>query len=71
MSLKTWETIFFLFNLFGMIPLLLSALNIFREPIQANIFVFIIPLWIGVSGGLVVKKLTAKKTEQEMRKFLK
>ncbi len=71
MTLKTWENIFFLFNLIGIIPILMSAFNIYREPIQANIFVFLIPLWIGIIGGFVVKKLTAKKNEQEMREFLK
>lgn len=66
--LKTFENIFFLMVLFGIIPSILTAFDIFRQQFQEYKFVFLIPLWIGVFGSAIVKRYKMKKLEQEMRK---
>ena len=69
MNTKVLSMIFFLCNLFGIVPICLAAFNIYREQIQEHMFFFIIPLWIGVVGSFMLPKYESWKTEREMRQM--
>ena len=71
MNVKALTTLFFLFNLFGLIPIILAACNIYKEPIQNNMSLFTILLAIGVVGTFVMRKVETKITEREMKNFNK
>lgn len=71
MKSKIFSTIFFMMQLFGIIALILDAFNIFKEPIQVNIYIISTFLGIGLIGSFVSKKYEVKKTEQEMKNFHK
>lgn len=67
MNVKALTMLFFLLNLFGLIPIILAACNIYKEPIQENMLLFTIPLAIGVVGTFVMRKVETKITESEMK----
>ena len=69
MMTKTLRVIFFLCNLFGMLPIVLAAFNINKAFVQAHIYFFIIPLGIGVIGSFLLPKYESWKNEREMRQM--
>lgn len=69
MMTKWLSTIFFLCNLFGIVAILMAALNIYSDFIQAHIYFFLVPLWIGVIGSFLLPKYESWKNEREMRQM--
>lgn len=66
--LKTLDNIFFVMSLFGIIPLVLAAFDVYRQQVQDYKIVFLFSLYIGVIGSFILKKYKTKKYEQLMRK---
>lgn len=66
--LKKLDNILFLMLLFGIIPIILAAFDIYRQQYQEYKFVFLFSLWIGVIGTTVLKRYKMKKLEQQMKK---
>lgn len=56
-----WGLVFF-----GGTAITMSLLNIQRDFIQANIFYFMVPFWIGVFGTRFIDYKENKRTEREM-----
>jgi len=69
MNTKLLNVIFFLCNLFGIVPICLAAFNIYRDQIQEHMLIFLVPLWIGVIGSFALPKYESWVNEREMRKI--
>lgn len=65
--MKILHRFFYVCSLFGIVPTILAAFNIFKEQYQAYQFVFVGAIFIGTIGIFVMPKIQAKMTEREMR----
>ena len=69
MNTKILSILFFVMSLFGIIGTCMKAFDIYEELIPNNMYIFLIPLWIGVIGTSILRKYETKVKEREMKNF--
>lgn len=65
--MKLLHAFFYVCRLFGVIPTILAAFNIFKEQYQTYQYIFVGAIIIGSVGIIVMPKIQTKMAEREMR----